>query len=228
MYEERYDKPREDRNFPGKNFRFLLTFTRPYYRAPMATDDLVDVVDDFDRVERVTTRAWMRRDNLRHRGVGIAVLDSDDRLLIHRRADDKDVWPGYWDMAAGGVLASGESYVDGARRELFEELGIVDAPLHFVGELRFEDDSVRVITHYFIARHDGEVVFTDGEVVEARWVTAEEFADLLGVLTWCPDSLSMVPDVLMAHVRRWRFVLRAPSGESTDGETGGETGTTRN
>ena len=208
----------------------------------MAADDLVDVVDDFDRVERVTTRAWMRRDNLRHRGVGIAVLDSDDRLLIHRRADDKDVWPGYWDMAAGGVLASGESYVDGARRELFEELGIVDAPLHFVGELRFEDDSVRVITHCFIARHDGEVVFTDGEVAEVRWVTAEEFADLVGVLTWCPDSLSMVPDVLMAHVRHWRFVLRAAGGESIDGETGGEpsdgaasgestdseTGTTRN
>ena len=186
----------------------------------MATGDLVDVVDDFDRVERVTTRAWMRRDNLRHRGVGIAVLDSDDRLLIHRRADDKDIWPGYWDMAAGGVLGSGESYVDGARRELFEELGIVDASLHFVGERRFEDDSVRVITHCFIARHDGDVAFTDGEVAEARWVTAEEFAGLVDVLTWCPDSLSIIPDVLMAHVRRWRSALRAASGEPSNGPNG--------
>jgi isopentenyldiphosphate isomerase len=175
----------------------------------MAADDLVDVVDDFDRVERVTTRAWMRRDNLRHRGVGIVVLDSEDRLLIHRRADDKDVWPGHWDMAAGGVLASGESYVEAARRELEEELGIVDADLHFVGEQRFEDESVNVITHGFIARHDGDVVFNDGEVAEARWVTAEEFVDLLDVLPWCPDSLSMVPSALMAHVDRWRFILNA-------------------
>ena len=198
----------------SREFRITL------YRGQMAAEDLVDVVDEFDRVERVTTRASMRRDNLRHRGVGIAVLDSDDRLLIHRRADDKDVWPGYWDMAAGGVLASGESYVDGARRELSEELGIVDAPLHFVGEQRFEDDSVRVITHCFIARHDGDIVFNDGEVAEARWVTAEEFADLVGVLTWCPDSLSMVPDALMAHVRRWRYVLGAASRQATDAETG--------
>ena len=181
----------------------------------MAADDLVDVVDDFDRVERVTTRAWMRRDNLRHRGVGVAVLDSEDRLLIHRRADDKDVWPGYWDMAAGGVLASGESYLDGAHRELAEELGIVDADLHFVGEQRFEDESVRVITHCFIARHDGDIVFNDGEVAEARWVTAEEFAELVDVITWVPDSLSMVPSALMTHVRHWRGVLTVAGNEAS-------------
>jgi isopentenyldiphosphate isomerase len=186
----------------------------------MAADDLVDVVDEFDRVERVTTREWMRRDNLRHRGVGIAVLDSEDRLLIHRRADDKDVWPGFWDMAAGGVLASGESYLDGARRELSEELGIVDTPLRFVGEQRFEDESVRVITHCFIARHDGDIAFNDGEVAEARWITAEEFADLVDVLTWCPDSLSMVPNALMAHARRWRYVLGAAGQQAADEATG--------
>ena len=191
-----------------------------HYRAPMAADDLVDVVDEFDRVEQVTTRESMRRDNLRHRGVGIAVLDSEDRVLIHRRADDKDVWPGYWDMAAGGVLASGESYLDGARRELAEELGIVGVALHFVGEQRFEDESVRVITHCFIARYDGDVVFNDGEVAEARWVTAEEFTDLIDVLTWCPDSLSMVPDALMAHIRSWRYVLGAAGQQATDQGTG--------
>jgi isopentenyldiphosphate isomerase len=181
----------------------------------MAADDLVDIVDDFDRVERVTTRVWMRRDNLRHRGVGIAVLDSEDRLLIHKRADDKDVWPGYWDLSAGGVVASGESYLDAAHRELNEELGIFDAPLHFVGEFRFEDESVNVISHCFLARHDGDIVFNDGEVAEARWVTAEEFVDLIDVLTWVPDSLSMVPNALAAHVDSWRFILNA-SVRTTD------------
>ena len=194
-------------------------FLELHYRGHVAADDLVDVVDDFDRVERITTRAWMRRDNLRHRGVGIAVLDSADRLLIHRRADDKDVWPGYWDMAAGGVLASGESYLDGACRELAEELGIVDVALHFVGEQRFEDESVRVITHCYIARHDGDIVFNDGEVAEARWVSAEEFVALVDVLTWVPDSLSMVPDALMAHARHWRSVLTAASQEGSVDES---------
>jgi isopentenyldiphosphate isomerase len=184
----------------------------------MAADDLVDIVDEFDRVERVTTRFWMRRDNLRHRGVGIAVLDGDDRLLIHRRADDKDVWPGHWDLAAGGVLASEEDYLAAAHRELAEELGIVDAELHFVGEFRFVDESVDVITHCFIARYAGDIIFNDGEVAEARWVTAEEFVELADVLTWVPDSMSMVPDVLMAHVDRWRFVLNASNGDEPDRE----------
>ena len=190
----------------------------------MAADELVDIVDDVDRVDRITTRAWMRRDNLRHRGVGVAVLDSEDRLLIHRRADDKDVWPGYWDMAVGGVLASGEDYIDGAHRELEEELGIVDAVLHFVGEQRFEDESVNVISHCFIARHDGDIVFNDGEVAEARWVTAEEFVELVNVLTWCPDSLSMVPDALMAHVDRWQFVLAAQAEQAAQAERNADAG----
>ena len=182
----------------------------------MAADELVEIVDDFDRVERIAPRSEMRRRNLRHRGVAIVVLDSEDRLLIHRRADDKDVWPGYWDLAAGGVLQSGETYVDGAHRELEEELGIGDAVMHFVGEQRFEDESVNVITHCFIARHDGDIVFNDGEVAEARWVTAEEFVELVDVLTWCPDSLSMVPGAVMADVERWRYVLHARTDAPTD------------
>ena len=33
----------------------------------------------------------------------------DGRLLVHRRSDDKDLWPGRWDLAVGGVVAAGES-----------------------------------------------------------------------------------------------------------------------
>lgn len=184
----------------------------------MAAEDLVDVVDEFDRVERVVTREVMRRENLRHRGVGVAVLDSSDRLLIHRRADDKDVWPGYWDMAVGGVLAAGESYADAAQREMDEEIGIFVPSLHFIGEERYEDDDVKVIAHCFIARYDGDIVFNDGEVAEARWVTAEEFADLVDELTWCPDSLSMVPSALMASMDEWRLALSGPEdGVRTEG-----------
>ena len=36
----------------------------------------------------------------------------------------KDVYPSYYDVAVGGVVGAGESYDDGAQRELAEELGI--------------------------------------------------------------------------------------------------------
>ncbi|MGZ4793813.1 MAG: NUDIX domain-containing protein, partial [Ilumatobacteraceae bacterium] len=90
------------------------------------TDELVDIVDDNDMVIASVTRAEMRAKRLQHRSVGIVVLSSNGRLLIHRRSLDKDIWPGWWDIAAGGVVTAGETYEDAAQRELAEELGIAN------------------------------------------------------------------------------------------------------
>jgi isopentenyldiphosphate isomerase len=89
-----------------------------------ASGERVEVVDEHDHVNEVVLRRRMRAENLRHRAVYILVTDSADRLLIHRRSDAKDVWPGRWDIAAGGVVGVDESYDSAARRELVEELGI--------------------------------------------------------------------------------------------------------
>lgn len=157
----------------------------------MAGTDLVDIVDENDVVVATVTRAAMRAQNLRHRSVGILVVSSDGRLLAHRRSEAKDVWPGRWDIAAGGVVDAGESYATAARRELAEELGIDGAPLDELGADRFEDSSVRLFARFFRCTWDGPVQFTDGEVAEARWVNWTELAALLAEHPFCPDSIAL-------------------------------------
>ena len=71
----------------------------------------------------------MRATSLQHRSVGIAVIGSRRRLLVHRRADDKDLWPGRWDLAAGGVVGCRRDLRRCGARELAEELGIGGAPI---------------------------------------------------------------------------------------------------
>jgi isopentenyldiphosphate isomerase len=154
------------------------------------SEELVDVVDHDDRVIATVTRAEMRARNLRHRSVGIAVFGSDGRLLVHRRADTKDVWPGMWDLAAGGVVAAGEGYEAAAHRELAEELGIVCGELVPVGEFRYHDAAVSVVGHCYAARHDGPFTFTDGEIAEVRWVTAPELDSMVAAERFVPDSLA--------------------------------------
>ena len=68
-----------------------------------SADELVDVVDEHDVVTAVVTRSEMRSQRLRHRTVFIAVTNPSGDVLVHRRADHKDVWSGRWDLAAGGV-----------------------------------------------------------------------------------------------------------------------------
>lgn len=154
----------------------------------------VDVVDDDDRVIATVTRAEMRSGRLQHRAVAIAVIGSDGRLLVHRRADDKDLWPGWWDLAAGGVVSAGESYLDAARRELAEELGI-DVPadgFEPLGEGRFRDDAVALIAHGYRVVHDGPFRCVDGEIAELRWVSWDELDELRTTATFVPDSVALM------------------------------------
>lgn len=143
----------------------------------------------------MATRSRVRAANLRHRSVAIAVLGSDGRLLVHRRSTTKDVWPGMWDICAGGVVASGETYAQAAERELAEELGI-DAALEPIGAGRYEDDAVRAIGRCFRVVHDGPVRFVDGEVAEIRHVTASELHLLAREAKFVPDSWAMVLPLL--------------------------------
>lgn len=156
----------------------------------------MDVVDDEDRVIATVTRAEMRAQRLQHRAVSIAVIGTDWRLLVHRRADDKDVWPGMWDLAAGGVVAAGETYEDAARRELHEELGVRAEELVSLGEGRFKDDAVALIGRGYLAVHDGPFTFTDGEIAEVRWVTRAELTELMASEPFVPDNLALLLPLL--------------------------------
>lgn len=162
-----------------------------------AGDELVDVVDDHDQVVGTVTRAEMRAKRLQHRAVSIAVVGTDGRLLVHRRAATKDVWPGMWDLAAGGVVAAGEHYDDAARRELAEELGVRDVALEPLGEGRFRDESVALIGRGYRCVHDGPFEFTDGEVEEVRWVDAQELAALMAAEPFVPDNVALLLPLLL-------------------------------
>lgn len=139
---------------------------------------------------RVVSRAKMRAGNLRHRAVYVLVVDPAGRLLAHRRASWKDVWPDRWDVAFGGVAGVGESFLDCAVRELAEEAG-VSAPLRRLGWGRYEDAEVRVMGDVFLARSQGPFTFADGEVVETAWVAAGELNGWLAGRALTPDSVAI-------------------------------------
>lgn len=159
--------------------------------TPDPGDELVEHVDERGTVVEVVTRSRMRADNLLHRSVAIVVTSSDGRLLVHRRSDHKDVFPGWWDLAAGGVVGVGESYEDAAQRELAEELGI-DAEPAPIGEARHDDEHARELCRVFSVVHDGPFRFDDGEIVEARLVSAAELNELVSSERFLPGSLSMI------------------------------------
>jgi isopentenyldiphosphate isomerase len=159
---------------------------------PRRADELVDVVDADDRIVGTVPRSRMRAERLRHRAVFIGVTNGAGELLVHRRSDAKDLWPGRWDIGVGGVVTAGEDWAAAARRELMEELGI-DAEPAPIGVGTYADVDVDLVGHCYRVVHDGPVTFVDGEVAEARWVDRAALEALLASVSFVPDSLALLP-----------------------------------
>ena len=160
--------------------------------AADAGDEPVEWVDASGRVIEVVARSRMRRENLRHRSAAVVILSTDGRLLVHRRAETKDLRPGWWDVCAGGVVGVGESYEQAARRELAEEVGVVDVPLEPLGDGRFDDHESRELSRLYLAISDGPFIFADGEVAEARFVGSAELRAMMRREPFLPSCEAMV------------------------------------
>ena len=60
-----------------------------------------------------------------HKAVHVWILvKPTEEVLVQRRADWKDSWPGRWDISSAGHVEAGSSEIDAAQRELKEELGL--------------------------------------------------------------------------------------------------------
>ena len=163
----------------------------------MIVDELVDLVDEDDRVLEVVTRAEMRARGaaVRHRCCYVAVLTSGDELVVHRRADWKEVFPGFWDVCFGGVLGAGEAWDLAARRELAEEAG-VDAELVEIGRTSWSASDTNLNARVYLARSDGPFTCPDGEVVEVATVPLDQLDDWLSGRDVCHDSVDVVVPLL--------------------------------
>jgi 8-oxo-dGTP pyrophosphatase MutT (NUDIX family) len=102
-------------------------------------EEQVALYDESGRPCGVAPRSRVRAENLRHGATGIVVRDPLGRFYVHRRTDTKDVYPGLYDLCAGGVLQAGEEPLPSALRELAEELGVTGVPLESLGEGDYSD-----------------------------------------------------------------------------------------
>ena len=59
-----------------------------------------------------------------HATAHIWFFTTDDQILLQKRALTKKVFPGIWDISVAGHIGAGEKILQGAKREILEEIGL--------------------------------------------------------------------------------------------------------
>jgi len=136
-------------------------------------EELFDVVDEHDTVIDQLPRSEVHRLRLRHRAVHIFVFRDDGTLLIHRRSEDKEEFPGVWTSSASGHVSAGESYAASAERELQEELGIAAALTRLHRFAACPDTSFE-FSELYSCVWNGDVTPDPVEISEIEWVDPAE------------------------------------------------------
>ncbi len=108
-------------------------------------DDQVVVVNENDEVIGAASRDEAHRIGIPHRIAVVYVENPKGEILVQVRMSGK------LDHSSAGHLAVGESYIDGAKRELKEELGI-DSEITFIGSGHhdaYSPDKMTRHNHFF-------------------------------------------------------------------------------
>jgi 8-oxo-dGTP pyrophosphatase MutT (NUDIX family) len=154
-----------------------------------AADEIVAIVDEHNNVVGAVPRGEMRAKRLPHRSTYILVFNSRDELYVQKRTMTKDVFPGYYDVAAGGVVLAGETYEQGAERELEEEMGIRSVPLKRLFDFYFEDEHTRLWGCAFSCVYDGAVILQEEEVESGAFVPVSAILPRAEMERFTPDGL---------------------------------------
>lgn len=83
----------------------------------------------------VKERALVHRDGDLHGTAHVWIFRPSPEgpsLLLQKRSEEKDAYPGCWDISSAGHLPAGSGYLESALRELQEELGLSAAPEELV------------------------------------------------------------------------------------------------
>lgn len=153
-------------------------------------------------------RDEVHRRGLWHRSAYAVLYRSDGAMIVQRRSGDKDLYAHSWDYAVGEHLQPGETFVEGARRGLLEELGISEqlelTPLHGVQRLenRYGKLIDREEVQGFKGCYDGPLTPDPIEVADTAFWQVDQLTAALRHNTpaitpsfkWVLETLLEIPD----------------------------------
>lgn len=143
--------------------------------------ELVDLYNaDGEKIGTDHKRGDALPDGVYHKIINVMVVHQKGDILVTQRSAQKDIYPGYYEASAGGVVQKGETPEEAAIRELYEETHIESRKLTHLSTHFYEGWPLIVDDFYYLTDMKKDNIYLDrSETREYTWKTLEEVDELM-------------------------------------------------
>lgn len=149
-----------------------------------------DILDENgNKTGKTKLRSEVHRDGDWHKAVHIWILNNNGDVLLQRRCATKDSNPNMLDISSAGHLSAGDNSIEGAIRELKEELNIDVKPneLQFIKTLKRSSRYTETFINnefddMYVLRTDktiDDMKYQESEIAEIFFVPYKEFKKMV-------------------------------------------------
>ena len=172
------------------------------------------------RTERKKRKAKMRKSFEQYyngRGAGCIVVNNKGQILV---GQDARGGGNQW-MTPGGHIDPGETFEQGAKRELFEEAGITAGEMIELGSFRHWGNDSKT---FLVTSYEGKPHSNDGELKGFKWMDAHVAADqnmracsLIGIKLYLESHLRKKKSLkeMVALEQLEKNILRGSDGRAS-------------
>ncbi|SHI66170.1 isopentenyl-diphosphate delta-isomerase [Halodesulfovibrio aestuarii] len=141
----------------------------------------------------VVPSATAHAQRLAMKSVFVFIYNKQGKFFLQRRADNKTLAPGMWDISAATHVAANEALEASAERVLLKELNLTSISLHYKNSQQVRIDDATLWSSIYSANIGARTITPNPEEVQdGLYVDAEElqslyehFPDLLtSILKW--------------------------------------------
>ncbi|HEX4886611.1 MAG TPA: isopentenyl-diphosphate Delta-isomerase [Luteibaculaceae bacterium] len=140
--------------------------------------EYVVLVDHQDQAIGLAEKLEAHEQGWLHRAFSIFIFNSQNKLLLQQRANEKYHSPGLWTNTCCSHPRADETVEDAAKRRLREEMGIdcaLEKKFHFTYKATLENNLIEhEFDHVFIGFTDTIPILNPHEVMDFRYHSKEE------------------------------------------------------
>lgn len=148
--------------------------------------EYIDVFDENNNpTGEIKEKQQAHEDGNFHRTAHVWIINDKNELLLQKRSASKKSHPNCWDISGAGHIRAGETVINGAIRELKEELGVQaeEKDFEYIATIKSAKNPKNMEFGYvYLLRCNKKIeeyTFFDDEVSEVKYVYFEQLEKMV-------------------------------------------------